>query len=121
VLIVIGAAQLFRRSKATSTIDQVVAKADTHFTVWAFGPPRDHESGILPSKAGRRSRFAVSADDLSSFRLQLVFPVHGFVGEHERGLVAKRRVAVLDLPDAALHRISAGTERAGLAIQDPFA
>jgi hypothetical protein len=40
---------------------------------------------------------------------------------HQRRLVAKRQVAVLDLPDAALHVVSAVAESAGLPVEDPFA
>jgi len=55
VLIMIGAANLFSRSKAPSRIAQFVPKRDLRLTVRTLGSPRDHQSVSFPPQAGRPS------------------------------------------------------------------
>src|SRR5690242_6027671 len=99
----IGAANPFRGSKAPSRIEQLVPKRDHHLTVRTLGLERDYQSVSFPPKAGNRPDTLVSANNFASIRQQLVLVLDRIAPGHKRRLVAKRGLAVLDVPDTALH------------------
>ena len=62
----IGAANLFSRSKAPSRIEQFVSKRDFHLTIRTLGSKRDHQSVSFPPKAGHGPGSLLSANDFAT-------------------------------------------------------
>src|SRR4029453_9404429 len=79
-----------------------------------------HERVAVPSQAAYGSRSALIADDFGPVRLQLELVFARPALEYECSLVSERRLAMVDSPNTALHRISPVAECAGLSVQDPF-
>src|SRR5262245_52389587 len=117
----IGAANPFGRSKASSCLDQVVAKRASLVSIWTLGSHRHHQRAPAPVEARYRLDVPARGHHVASIRRQLVLVLEWLAGPPGKGaLAAKRWFTVLDSQETALHRVSARAERARLSVENPF-
>src|SRR6266508_2173187 len=111
VLVAPASSNALGLSKTSAAVEQLVAKGDLHLAGGTLDPAREYEHVAVPPK--RR------AVDLALVRRQVEFERDRIASRHVRGLVAKRRIAVLDADGAALDPGCCGAERAPLPVEHP--